>query len=214
MELAITGLVVLGKTFGAVLIADLLSGFFHWLEDTYGHEHWPLTGRFVTRPNVLHHHDPGHFTYHPWLVSSWVSMVIAAMGLGFAYGVGLLGWTTLVVAFVGINANQVHKWAHRPRREKSSAIVFLQATGVLQSPAHHAMHHRGAKNTSYCVVTNYLNPVLDRLRFWRSLEWAVCWVTGVRPRVDTSIKPTQWPTARPECTRRSCQRRLAADTRM
>jgi hypothetical protein len=25
----------------------------------------------------------------------------------------------------------------------------------------------------YCAVTNYLNPVLDGMRFWRALEWTI-----------------------------------------
>ena len=36
-----------------VLIADLLSGFFHWLEDAYGREHWPIHG------------EPDHQADHP-----------------------------------------------------------------------------------------------------------------------------------------------------
>src|SRR6185295_9793570 len=55
-----------------VLAADFVSGLVHWLEDAYGREHWPITGRLVTRPNILHHHDPRYFTRHNWLQSSWL----------------------------------------------------------------------------------------------------------------------------------------------
>jgi len=46
------------------LIADLVSGLLHWFEDAYGQEHWPITGRLITRPNILHHYDPRYFTRH------------------------------------------------------------------------------------------------------------------------------------------------------
>lgn len=49
-----------------VLVADFVSGFFHWMEDAYGREHWPVTGALITRPNVLHHHEPRYFSRHSW----------------------------------------------------------------------------------------------------------------------------------------------------
>jgi hypothetical protein len=45
------------EVIGAVLVADSLSGLFHWLEDAYGNEKWPIIGRLVTKPNILHHPD-------------------------------------------------------------------------------------------------------------------------------------------------------------
>ena len=75
----------------------------------------------------------------------------------------------LVVA-IGVNANEIHKWAHRSRRQNGRLISFFQDVGLLQSAGHHARHHRGSKATHYCVVTNYLNPVLERIRFWAALE--------------------------------------------
>ena len=48
---------VLIHVIACVLVADFLSGLFHWLEDAYGREHWPITGTLITPPNILHHHD-------------------------------------------------------------------------------------------------------------------------------------------------------------
>ena len=45
---------IIVELIGAVLVADFLSGLFHWLEDAYGREDWPITGRLVTKPNILH----------------------------------------------------------------------------------------------------------------------------------------------------------------
>jgi ubiquitin-conjugating enzyme E2 variant len=41
---------IIVELIGAVLAADFLSGLFHWLEDAYGREDWPITGRLITKP--------------------------------------------------------------------------------------------------------------------------------------------------------------------
>lgn len=91
----------------------------------------------------------------------------------------------------GVNANEIHKWAHRTRAENGPVITFLQRIGVLQSPVQHGNHHRGTKDTYYCVITDYLNPVLERLRFWPALEWLIYQLFGVRRRPDHSVKVTE-----------------------
>ena len=34
-----------------------------------------------------------------------------------------------------------------------------------------AEHHKKPYATRYCTRTNYLNPLLDAIAFWRGLEW-------------------------------------------
>lgn len=46
----------------------------------------------------------------------------------------------------------------------------LQSVGVLQSPAHHARHHKDPFASHFCAGTNLLNPVLEAIGFWRGLE--------------------------------------------
>jgi ubiquitin-conjugating enzyme E2 variant len=63
-------------------------------------------------------------------------------------------------------------------------VNWFQKARILQTPRHHAQHHRGAKNTHYCVITNVLNPALDRIGFWRGLEWCIERTAGVKRRVE------------------------------
>lgn len=170
------------KIIAAVLTADFLSGFFHWLEDAYGREHWPVTGRLVTRPNILHHHDPRHFTHNGWFHSSWLLICLGLIVLGAAWLCGRLTWQVWLVVFLGVNANQFHKWAHRTPSENGRLISLLQRARVIQTPRHHACHHINPKNSHYCVLTNLLNPLLDSMRFWEGLELIIERVTGVRRR--------------------------------
>jgi plasmanylethanolamine desaturase len=172
---------------GCILFVDFLSGFFHWLEDAYGRPDWPITGRWITQANILHHYHPRYFTKHSWLVSADVLLLMGGLTLVFSYSLGWLNWMTSLVVLIGVNANEFHKWAHRSKAENGRLITLLQAIGLLQTPAHHAHHHRNGKNTHYCVVTNYVNPIVDAIRFWDLLELAILHVTGVKRRLDHSV---------------------------
>jgi ubiquitin-conjugating enzyme E2 variant len=178
---------VILEIIGAVLAADLLSGLFHWLEDAYGREDWPITGNLVTKPNILHHHDARYFTRNGWFHSSWLLLCIGLLVLTIAWLLGVLTWHVWLVVILGVNANQIHKWAHRTPFENGRLVSFLQRARLVQTPRHHARHHTDPKNSHYCVLTNFLNPILDGLRIWNALEWMIQTIFGVRRRPDTSI---------------------------
>jgi ubiquitin-conjugating enzyme E2 variant len=171
----------------AVLVADFLSGLFHWLEDAYGHENWVITGRLITKPNILHHHDPRYFTRHGWFQSSWLLLCFGFALLASAWLLGALTWRVWLVVILGTNANQVHKWAHRTPLENGPVIAMLQRFRIVQTPRHHARHHTDPKSSHYCVLTNALNPILDGMRIWDGLEWLMRVLFGVRRRLDKSI---------------------------
>ncbi len=172
----------------SVLAAEFVAGLIHWMEDTYGDPDGRFFGRWVVRPNVVHHHFPRHFLRNNWWRSSW-DLVLGAVVLGVvAWALGLLCWQVVLFLAVGANANQFHKWGHGIRRENPRVVAFLQSIRVIQTPAHHARHHTDPKSSHYCVITELLNPLLDRVRFWRRLEWCVLMTTGIRRRFDTSVR--------------------------
>jgi plasmanylethanolamine desaturase len=169
------------EVIAVLVLVDLASGFFHWLEDTFWTEKTPIVGRWVVTPNVVHHRSPAAFVDKSWLESSWDLVVFGACIVGVAWGLHCLTWQVWLFAVVGANANQLHKWAHVPGQCLPWVVRRLQRIGVLQSAAHHAAHHRGEKNTAYCVITPWVNPVLDRLGFWRGLE-RILMRRGAAPR--------------------------------
>ena len=71
---------------------------------------------------------------------------------------------------------------------KRALISFLQDINILQTSRHHALHHTDPKNSHYCTITNYLNPVLDTLRFWDGLEWLLAKTIGLNRQPDTSVR--------------------------
>jgi plasmanylethanolamine desaturase len=170
-----------------VLIADFVSGLFHWLEDAYGRKEWPITGWLVTEPNIIHHHDPRYFTRHDWFRSSWLLLCMGLVVLLAAWLCGILTWHVWLFAILGTNANQIHKWAHRSPTENGPVISFLQRIRLLQTTRHHAHHHTDPKNSHYCVLTNFVNPLVDGIRLWDGLEALVFAIFRARRRVDTSV---------------------------
>jgi ubiquitin-conjugating enzyme E2 variant len=174
------------STATAVLAADFVVGVFHWIEDAYLRDDCPVLGELVARPNILHHYRPRHFLKKSWVASCWDLWLVAGLILTAVWVFGTLTPAVWVFALLAGNANQIHKWAHRSRRENGPWINLLHDLRILQGPKHHAIHHTDPKSTHYCVITEFLNPILERIRFWTRLE---CWLRkafGVRRRSDTS----------------------------
>ncbi len=175
-------MIILFKALLVTLIADLVSGLVHWIEDVYFKPGMPIV-HDIAVANDLHHHRPREFLNNNWWQSS-KDLVLAALIIVLAATLmGSLNWTVVLFAVLVANANQIHKWSHQNRRENNRVILFLQKIQVLQTPRHHARHHSGEKNSHYCVITNMLNPVLEQIRFWRTLEWIV---DAYLPRKDSA----------------------------
>jgi ubiquitin-conjugating enzyme E2 variant len=171
-----------------ILAADFVSGFVHWFEDAYARKDTPIIGRLLADANIEHHSRPRAFIERNWFESSWDLLLIGALVTSTAWALHQLTWQVWLFVLVAVNANQIHKWAHRNPRENGAVVTFLQRIRLLQTQRHHARHHGGQKNTHYCSVTNLLNPVLDRLGLWRGLERAIERLFGLRRRPDPTVK--------------------------
>lgn len=172
---------------GVILAADLAAGFVHWIEDAYIREDTPWIGAWIGRPNTLHHHLPRRMTQNTWWQSNWDQMLVMGLVVAVAALTGRLTWQVGLFALVCGNANEVHKWSHRTRKENGRLISWLQDLRLLQTPRHHAIHHTNPKDVHYCPVTNIMNPVLDTLRFWLGLEWFLEKTLGVKRQPDSSV---------------------------
>jgi plasmanylethanolamine desaturase len=183
-----TAFFILLKFIGTVLAADFVAGMIHWLEDAYVREDTPLIGKYVARPNIVHHHYPRYMVRHNWLQTSWDLFLVSAALVTGAWCMGLLSWEVWLFAILSANANEFHKWEHRTRKENGPIISFLQDIRLLQTAKHHARHHTDPKNSHYCTITNFLNPVLDGMNFWNGVEWALAKTVGLNRREDTSVR--------------------------
>ncbi len=175
---------ILLKILVIVLIADFISGFVHWLEDAYARPDMPLVGSIATE-NLLHHSKPRDFLKKNWWQSSYDLIGIGLAVCAIAWAIyGAISIWLLLLLVISINANQIHKWSHQNRAERPWVVSKLQDWKILQGVRQHGKHHSGQKNTYYCVITNVLNPVLERARFWVGLETAILHITGVARRQE------------------------------
>lgn len=167
----------------AWLLADFLTGVVHWVEDRYFDEHTSLDfAQGVATDNQLHHSKPTAML----LNSYWGNMRSGAMvAWPLAAVVWLSGaplWLWLGIAAAGFG-NLVHRFAHTPRTQLPRWIRGLQEFGLFISAEHHDTHHRDQIGLvpkhracrAYCPMTDLVNPVLDRVRFWDRCETVLAW---------------------------------------
>lgn len=162
----------------AWLLADFITGAVHWLEDRYMDDDTSLEfARGVATDNVLHHDKPTAMT----LNTGWENMRSGAI---FAWPAGLLAWLMgapdwlwMGLAFASLG-NLIHRFAHLPDSRLPRWIKGMQQFGLFISKDHHATHHyamgrrvsKAQAAIAYCPMTDWLNPLLDRLDFWARAE--------------------------------------------
>lgn len=161
----------------AIAFADMMSGVFHWWEDRYGNPDWPLIGEWIVKPNQLHHTRPALLCERTYWNRNSTTIMPSAIGAMLFF------WCAPVcIGFILLSqSNEIHSWAHQ---KCNPFIRFLQRIGILQSPRHHSIHHKRPFDRYYCVMTNYLNPLLNLIKFWQSVEFVVWIFSGVLPRPE------------------------------
>ncbi len=148
---------------------DLITGVLHWAEDT-----WTAPGSsklldaYIVRDNIEHHRTPGGIRGGEYWETNKVCITLAFSVTCLLVVCGVHAWQAYAIVVLASQSNQVHKWAHCAN--PPLAVAWLQRAGILQSTAHHAEHHKRPYAVRYCTMTNYLNPVLDGIGFWRGLE--------------------------------------------
>jgi len=164
--------VVVAASAAAVLVTDFISALVHWFCDTYFEEDTPLLGPALIFPFREHHRDPMAMTHRRALEinNSNALSVIPFLAAGVAADAphSLFAQSWLVAFGAAVYAtNTIHKWAHQ--RRAPAPVRWLQRAGLLLRPAHHRRHH-ARPTAAYGITTGWLNPLLDRTRFFRGLE--------------------------------------------
>jgi sterol desaturase/sphingolipid hydroxylase (fatty acid hydroxylase superfamily) len=159
------------------LLADLLSGFVHFLADNFGSADTPLVGRNFIDAFREHHVDPKGITTHdfidtngnnslvslPFMLVLWLIVPVSTTLFGYLFGA-----FSILLCLAIFLTNQFHKWAHM---ESPPAIAaWLQRRGVILAPEHHDVHHEIPYDTYYCITAGFWNPLLDRTRFFERTE--------------------------------------------
>jgi hypothetical protein len=167
----------------AILLADFVSGIFHFLADNFGTENTFWVGPNVIGPFREHHVHPRAMCDHDFIETNGNSCLIClpAMALDAAllapaaspyhlFAAGLaLGF------FCGILlTNQFHKWSHL--EDPGGLIGLLQRARLILEPRQHDVHHTPPFDRYYCITTGWLNAPLDRIKFFPRLERFIRWI--------------------------------------
>jgi plasmanylethanolamine desaturase len=169
--------------------ADFVSGFVHWLADTWGTPEWPIVGKTLIRPFREHHVDPKEITRHDFIETNGNNCFICVPAAALAALLPLhqslwlfLAAMTFALCLAILGTNQFHKWAHMD--EPPRLVRLLQRAGLILPPAHHAVHHQPPYARYHCITVGWLNEALFRLRFFQTLETLITRATGLLPRED------------------------------
>lgn len=159
---------IVGQALLGWLFADLIGGILHFVEDK---QLLPaFLDRHVGLPNRLHHLHPQDVTRDPNVLrrnSTTIAAALPVIAATYLLTGASVFWASAAIG--GLVSYEVHRLAHSPRLAPGWARV-LQEVGVLQSPKHHAVHHRPPHDHSFCILTDWLNPPLNALGFWSLLE--------------------------------------------
>jgi ubiquitin-conjugating enzyme E2 variant len=158
--------------------ADFFTGCIHWLEDTFWTTETVFVGKWLIQPNELHHRKPTAFLTKNWWQSSYDAVIIGFIILVIAFIFKHLSWELILFIGFSISACQIHKYAHIPPGRLPAAVRLLQKYKIIQDCSHHVKHHMEGKNTNYCLISPFLNPVLGKIQFWHFMEFILRPVLG------------------------------------
>ncbi|MGH9874189.1 MAG: fatty acid desaturase CarF family protein [Pyrinomonadaceae bacterium] len=179
-ELELLWLVALAVPLG-IVGGDFISGIVHWAADTYGSEDMRLIGPSLVKPFRLHHIYPRDICTHGLVETTGNVCILAVPALSVSLYLIWLIPNSVFLAFSVISfalmavatvaTNQFHKWAHQ---ESPSAFArWLQRRRLVLEPQHHKRHHTQPFDVNYCITNGWLNPLLNKLKFFRRLEAAL-----------------------------------------
>jgi ubiquitin-conjugating enzyme E2 variant len=162
-------------------VGDLVTGLVHWAADTYCSEETPVIGPSLIKPFRMHHFDPKDICRHGVVETLGNTCILACPLLGLLVYAGTsVEWpgahafaALVAVLSVGMTVatNQFHKWAHADL--PPAPVRLLQASGLILSSEHHEGHHGGGFDSRYCITNGWMNPLLDRLKFFAVAERAL-----------------------------------------
>jgi len=175
------------QVFLIILLADLISGIGHWFEDVYGHPDWPILGKYIVKPNIEHHYKPRKFLGSTYLHRNSTSFAAAFIVLSILFTFNWLNWQSILFVAYLSQVNEVHAMSHRRASENPLIVRFFQRIGLVQSSLHHGWHHKAPYDCNYCIMTEYLNPVLYKIRFWGRIEEGLKLI-GIQPLRATEIR--------------------------
>jgi len=179
--------IILQIIFG-FLLADFITAIFHWFEDTYLDYDCKLPFfSDIAKHNEMHHYFPRSiiaYSIYENIDTTIPFAIILVVIIYVFFRKQLFMYPFFFGSFIlfSVFSNVFHKFSHMRDCELPIVVKYLQRIGIICSHKEHSIHHSKNNNQKYCVMSGYLNYILDNLGFWRGLEWLVKKITGKSPK--------------------------------
>ena len=146
----------------AWLVADLLSGSFHWFIES-------ILARFSRFDRLVtpfrEHHARSMLEDETWYMTLSHIGILAFAFLATLYVVALpplfVGFWIWLVAISYMNP-VIHRLCHRPPADRPRWFSAMQKWGLVLTAEHHAVHH-ARLDRNYCLVNGHADRLLNRL---------------------------------------------------
>jgi len=176
--------------FVGLLAADFISGFVHWLFDTWGSTRTPVIGQLAIRTFREHHVDETAMVRHGFVETNGHNITLSLLpSVGGCFALQhhtlfhtLLAMSCLAMAACVAMTSQIHKWAHMP--EAPLVVRWFQRAGLILNARQHDRHHQKPHDSYYCITVGWMNAPLEAVRFFRVLERLITAITGAEPREE------------------------------
>ena len=149
-----------------IIFTDFMSGILHYMQDNFFKEDWPILGR-IAEDGRGHHEDPMKFTKSNFFVRNWYVMLASAIIFVAWFTIFGLSWFIVTAVIFGSIIVEIQYYTHV--KDVPKWVQPLHKIGIFQSPKHHENHHT-SWDGHYCVVTDWVNPVLNKIGFWKFLK--------------------------------------------
>lgn len=181
---------------GGYVFADFVSGFVHWMADTWGSADMPVLGKSLVRPFREHHVDQKAMTHHDYIETNGANCLVSLPVAGGVLFIPLdpssqwMGFALFMFVMIAsmvyfvMWTNQIHKWSHLEAAETPRILKLMQKLHLILPPGHHQLHHQSPYKTYYCITMGWLNWPLAKIGFYRHSERLVTWMFGLIPRRD------------------------------
>ena len=169
------------------ILADLLTAFSHWIEDTYidYNSKIPFV-KELAKDNELHHYFPRSIVGRSYFenIKAPLIIIIPIILFIYFYNSKILfdhPYFYSSLFLFSIIANIIHRWCHMRECELPKIPILLQNIGIFGSHSVHRSHHVEDSSKNYGIMFYYTNIILDKINFWRILENLIYILTGIKP---------------------------------
>jgi hypothetical protein len=146
----------------AWLVADLLSGSFHWFIER-------ILSRFSRFDRLVspfqEHHARSLLEDETWYMTM---SHIGILAFAFLAGLYVVAFPPLFVGFwiwlvaISYMNPAIHRLCHRPPADRPRWFAAMQEWGLVLTAEHHAVHH-AQLDRNYCLVNGHADRLLNRL---------------------------------------------------